>query len=77
MYRNTTDYGRRDLTTRTWHVTHATAQEIAQIADDLGVGHSHLVRYLLSFALAELRSGRLSLRTEPRAWRLLDFDDEG
>ena len=71
------DYGNRNLTTRTWHVTHAQALEIAQIADDLGVGHSHLVRYLLSFALAELRAGRLSLRTEPRKWRLLDFDDEG
>ena len=71
------DYSRRDLISRTWHVTHATAAEIAQIADEKGIGHNHLVRYLLSFALAELRAGRLSLRTEPRKWRLLDFDDDG
>lgn len=71
------DYSNRNLTTRTWHVTHATAAEIAQISDDLGIGHSALVRYLLTFALAELRAGRLSLRTEPRRWRLLDFDDDG
>lgn len=77
----TSDYSRLnpqigDLVTRTWHVKRETAAEIAQIAAELGVGNNALVRYLLSFALAELRSGRLTLRTEPRRWRLLDFDDE-
>ena len=75
--KTTSVYSRRDLATRTWHISHATAAEIAQIADDLGVGHSQLVGYLLAFALAELRAGRLKLRTKPRAWRLLDFEAEG
>lgn len=66
------DYSGRTLTTRTWHVTPAIAAEIAQIADDLGVGRSALVRFLLAWALEELRAGRLRLRTEPRAWRLLE-----
>ena len=68
------DYGRRDLTSRTWSVRHTQAAEIAQIADGLGAGHSVVVRYLLDFALAELRSGRLSLRTRPVRWEVLDFE---
>lgn len=72
------DYGRlsRDLTSRTWHVKHTQAAEIAQIADGLGAGHSVVVRYLLDFALAELRAGRLSLRTRPVRWEVLDYSDE-
>lgn len=68
------DYARRDLTSRTWSVRHTQAAEIAQIADGLGAGHSVVVRYLLDFALAELRSGRLSLRTRPVRWEVLDFE---
>jgi hypothetical protein len=71
------DYADRSLTVRTWHVTRTQAQEIAEIADGLGVGRSRLVRYLLAFALAEVRAGRLILRTEPSAWRLLDYAGDG
>lgn len=73
----TSDYRRRDLISRTYHLRHDQAAAFAQIADELGIGHSHLARYMMDFFLAELRAGRLRLRTEPRAWRLLDFDDEG
>jgi hypothetical protein len=68
-----TDYGNRDLVTRTWHVRHAQAAEIAQIADGLGCGYSVLVRFLLDYALAELRAERLTLRTRPVRWELLDY----
>ena len=70
------DYGRRDLTSRTWNVRHTQAAEIARIADDLGAGHSVVVRYLLDFALGELRSGRLTLRTKPVRWDVLDYQHD-
>ena len=70
------DYGNRDLTSRTWNVRHAQAAEIAQIANGLGAGHSVVVRYLLDYALAELRAGRLSLRTRPVRWEVLDYYDD-
>ena len=71
----TSDYGNRDLTGRTWNVRHDQAAEIAQIGDDLGAGHSVVVRFLLDFALSEIRTGRLTLRTRPVRWEVLDYDE--
>lgn len=67
------DYGNRNLIKRSWDVRHDQALEIAKIADGLGAGHSVLVRYLLDFALAELRADRLRLRTRAVRWEVLDY----
>lgn len=67
------DYGDRSLTGRTWNVRHDQAAEIVQIANGLGAGHSVVVRYLLDHALAELRAGRLTIRTRPVRWEVLDY----
>ena len=47
--------------TRTWLVEPGQAQQIALLADELGVNHSQLVRYLLRYALEAVDSGDLPL----------------
>lgn len=57
--------------TRTWLVEPGQAAQIVALADELGVNHSQLVRYLLRFALAAVDSGDLPLETEPCKWNLV------
>lgn len=56
---------------RTWLVEAGQAAQIAAWADELGVNHSQLVRYLLRFALEAVERGDLPLETEPCKWRLV------
>ena len=58
--------------TRTWLVEPGQALQIVMLADELGVNHSALVRYLLRFALDAVASGDLPLDTEPCKWRLIE-----
>lgn len=57
---------------RTWLVERDQAAHITALADDLGVSHSALVRYLLRFALGEIAAGRLTLRTRPARFELVE-----
>lgn len=57
---------------RTWLVERDQAEAIKVLADGLGVSHSALMRYLLRFALAEIDAGRLTLRTRPARFELVE-----
>ena len=58
--------------TRTWLVEPGQAAQIRNLADGLGVSHSALVRYLLRFVLGEIDAGRLTLRTRPARYELIE-----
>lgn len=57
---------------RTWLVERDQAADIAVLANGLGVSHSALVRYLLRFVLGEIDAGRLTLRTRPARYELVE-----
>ena len=57
---------------RTWLVEPGQAAQIRNLADGLGVSHSALVRYLLRFVLGEIDAGRLTLRTRPARYELIE-----
>ena len=50
------------------------AQEIALLADSLGVNHSAMVRYLLGRAFDGVKSGSIPVKTHAVRWAL-DGDD--
>ena len=57
---------------RTWLVESDQAAQIRDLADGLGVSHSALMRYLLRFVLGEIDAGRLTLRTRPARYELVE-----
>lgn len=57
---------------RTWLVERDQAEAIKALADGLGVSHSALIRYLLRFVLGEIDAGRLTLRTRPARFELVE-----
>ena len=59
---------------RTWIVSLEQAQEIALLADSLGVNHSAMVRYLLGRAFDGVKSGSIPVKTHAVRWAL-DGDD--
>lgn len=63
--------------TRTWLVEPGQARQIAKLADELGVNHSQLVRYLLRYALKAVDSGDLPLETVPCKWILVEERGRG
>lgn len=67
--------GGADYINRTWVVSQDLAGTVAQLADELQVTHSALVRELLRHALADVRSGRLDLQTRPSRWEIVGVSD--
>ena len=63
--------------TRTWLVEPGQALQIVRLADELGVNHSQLVRYLLRYALEAVESGDLPLDTVPCKWVLVEARGRG